>query len=357
MNYLIIKTSSLGDIIQALPVIDYLRQKTPDAKIDWVVEKRFSELVQCHPYVNRTILIDSKRWRRALWKKGMRREIQACVKDLQQQYYDVLFDLQGNIKSAVFTWLARARWKVGFGVHTVPEFPNLFVTHRRFNPPKGQNIREDYLYLAQRFFYDTGKLNNIGAKTIFKAPTKDFSNYIRPEGFYILVCPGANWPNKCLPDHTLTEFLKLLQIEYACHFLFTWGTKEEHSRARQLAACFPQNGQVIERLPLIQLQKLMQEVELVIAMDSLPLHLCGTTATPSFALFGPSSAHKYNPSGVHHYAAQGPCPYGYAFEKRCSSLRTCPAGECIHSFTVKELFLSFQTWWKNEPNGCEFTKH
>jgi heptosyltransferase-1 len=73
-------------------------------------------------------------------------------------------------------------------------------------------------------------------------------------------------------------------------------------------------------------------------MDSATLHLCGTTSTPSFSLFGPSSASIYKPLGEHHVAFQGSCPYGRTFVKRCPILRTCKTGACMKDLTAKRIF-------------------
>ena len=100
---------------------------------------------------------------------------------------------------------------------------------------------------------------------------------------------------------------------------------------------------VVDRLPLPTWQNLMDEVDLVIAVDSSALHLCGTTSTPSFSIFGPTSQRVFKPMGERHFAVQGSCPYGRTFEKQCPVLRSCPTGACIKELTVEELFEAFQS--------------
>ena len=85
----------------------------------------------------------------------------------------------------------------------------------------------------------------------------------------------------------------------------------------------------------------MASVDMVIAMDSLPLHLAGTTETPTFSIFGASSANKYKPKGKKHLAFQGTCPYKRTFERRCPVLRTCSTGACIRDLHGEELFHYF----------------
>jgi heptosyltransferase-1 len=119
--------------------------------------------------------------------------------------------------------------------------------------------------------------------------------------------------------------------------LFLWGSASELKTAQELKNRF-EHSLVVEKLSLPGLQNLMASVDFVVAMDSLPLHLAGTTETPAFGIFGASSAQKYMPQGNAHFAFQGSCPYGRVFERRCPILRTCPTGSCIRDLQGKELF-------------------
>jgi heptosyltransferase-1 len=166
----------------------------------------------------------------------------------------------------------------------------------------------------------------------------------------VMVCPGSNWPNKQLSQETLRSFLHCFAEKLEAHFIFLWGHKEEKELAERLALSFPRKGTVLNKVTLPTLQNLMSKVDLVIAMDSLPLHLAATTATPSYSIFGASSAHKYKPIGLHHEAFQGSCPYGQTFTKRCDKLRTCKTGACIKDLQGKQLFDHFYKWWLKKPH-------
>lgn len=325
MRILIIKTSALGDIIQTFPVLSYLRQKFPEAQIDWIVESNCAELLEAHSSVNHIFKIESRKWRNRLWSLATLREIKALKRSLNLNY-DLVFDLQGNLKSAILLFLTRAKKKIGFGWESVSEWPNVFFTHQRFNPPKGKNIREDYLSVVQSFFKDPAP---------FKEPLQDLkieaTSLLKLEEIFscrpTLVCPGANWKNKRLDSKTLLEFLKKLNRG---PYFFIWGNEEEREEVQKLSAEFP-GSKVLEKMSLPVLQQAMKRCQLVVAMDSLPLHLCGTTSTPTLSFFGPSSSQKYAPKGKQHQSVQGICPYKIEFEKRCSKLRTCPTGACMKS--------------------------
>lgn len=332
MKILIVKTSSLGDIIHVFPVIGFLKQKYPDSQIDWVVEAPFAELVEAHPQIDKVFRIETKNWRKgknlqSFWK---------FRKTLQNSHYDVLFDLQGNAKSGFFTFLAKARQKVGFGRKNVPEWPNLLVTNTKIHFPSGKNIRQDYLHVVQShlgdqtLYEDKGALLNISHedKAVIKRILDDPRLTKRP---LVMVCSGSAWPNKQMTQIALETSLKNLHKKENCSFLFVWGNDEEKKSAQAFRQVFEDCSIVVDRLPIPVLQNLMSHMHLVIAMDSLPLHLAGTTAVPTFGVFGASSAQKYQPLGEQHRFFQGSCPYGQKFEKRCPRLRTCKTGACIRT--------------------------
>lgn len=328
MRFLIVKTSSLGDILHAFPAIDFLKNRYPECSIDWIVERPFSELLIAHPEIDRVIKVDTKKWRKTPFSRETAHAINLFRKELRLFRYKAAFDLQGNIKSGLLLSQARAKKKVGFGRKSVAEWPHLLFTNYRRDPPRGKNIREDYLYLLQAFFDDFSPVE-------FKGVVLLGEKKILPvvKGKKIIVCPGAFWTNKRLPEFLLLAHLKALLQKEEAFFFFVWGEEEEKKNCSRLSSHFPQNSCVLERLSLVALQGIMQQADLIIAMDSLPLHLAGTTSTPAWGFFGPSLGTKYLPLGKEKRAFQGKCPYGVTFDKRCPYLRTCEDAPCIRSLS------------------------
>lgn len=355
MRILIVKTSALGDIVHCFHAVRYLKQCIPHAYIGWVVEKPFSELVHAHPDVDRVYTIESKRWRKSLFSLATWREIKGFRQELRETPYDLLIDFQGNIKSAIVTSMAKAHQKIGFDSPYVAERPSTWTTHKRFIPPQGKNIRDDYLFLAQQAImgpYLTSSeikpvLLNVSEEQ--KTANNSFLQSL-PETFErkALVFPGAAWKNKQLSEHDLAAFLQLCERNAHLSLLLAWGTPEEHALANRLCSRLI-NARVIQRLPLPQLQNLMAACDLVLTMDSLPLHLAGAAQVPTYSFFGPSSASKYAPEGILHSFYQGKCPYGVVFNKRCPKLRTCSTGKCLHEINSTKLFEHFKLWWDKIP--------
>lgn len=337
---LIVKTSALGDIIHTYPALHYLRKKFPNVVIDWVVESSCADLVKSHPYVDYALCVDTKAWRKSWFSPKAFNEMRSFRKRLRETNYDVVFDLQGNVKSGLITALAKGQFKVGFSWSDVPEWPNVLFTNRRYGLEKGNNIRYDYLSLVSSFFGEVPRTidSEISLKILpdeKQKIAKILSDTSAESRELILVCPGSVWPNKQLSEKTMIDLLTFLDNKKKCSFLFASGSQIERDYVEKLKTQV-KNGICIEKLKLSTLQNLMSKCNLIIAMDSLPLHLAGTTSTSTFTVFGPSSANKYNPLGSNRMAIQGSCPYGRTFEKRCPILRTCPTGACIKDVVLDD---------------------
>lgn len=350
MKILIVKTSSLGDIIHVFPAVAFLRKKYPFAQIDWVVEKQFSDLLKGHPEITRVLKIDSKEWRKG---KGLSAFL-AFRKLLRQLVYDVVYDFQGNTKSGVVTSLARSPTKVGLGWRSAAEWLNPLFTHFHSNPPSGQTIYEDNLFLVQDYEKDFRQMSEFYSGVKFRLSPEEELRYhalveeleLNEKRVHIMVCPGSRWENKQLGLESLKDFLRRLENELKAHFIFVWGTVAEKKQVEELRQNSFPSSLLLEKVSLPLLQNLMSHMSLVVAMDSLPLHLAATAQVPTFSVFGASSAAKYQPRGPQHKALQGECPYGKTFEKRCPILRSCPTGACIKNFSGEELFSQFIPWWQ-----------
>jgi len=347
VNILIVKTSSLGDIIHSYSVLSYLKEKYPDAVIDFVVEKPFAEVVLKHPFVSNVIEIDTRSWRKSFlnaWKgiRDLRRKI-------RKKTYDVSFDLQCNSKSGLIVSLVKAKNKVGFGFKTAIEWPNCFFNGIRFNPGKELNVRDENLYIVKQFFKDESAFaDSLIARKIQLKISDDEKQLIdrilldpsicnKP---IVMVSPGSNWKNKQISEETMILFLKKVEAHLSCSFIFTSGSMQELAYVQELKKSFP-NALVLDKLNLCVLQNLMAKMDLVIAMDSLPLHLAATAGTATFSFFGPSSSSKYMPLGKNHAAFQGSCPYGRVIERRCPVLRTCKTGACLKASSADAFFQAF----------------
>ncbi len=352
MRFLIVKTSAFGDVVQAFCVLNYLKAIRPGCTIDWVVEKKIAPIVRAHPLVDRVIEIDAKRWKKRIWDYRSWTGLFSFLGDLRKESYDAVFDLQGNLKSGLIDFFTRTHTRVGFGWKTAPERINCTFTSHRSNPPRGQNIRRDYLFVVQNYFKDffqtPYEVIDFSLTEKEQATVSSIEQHLGPCAW--MICPGSAWKNKILPEEKLQQFLLSSQEAFCPKFIFIWGTPQEKEAAERLAKAVP--GSIVSpALTLPELQQLMKKVELIVSMDSFPLHLAGTTNTATFSFFGPTVSYKYRPIGENHFSFQGSCPYGFTFDKRCRLLRSCAKAPCLTSQESAHLFQPFQDWWTQKKSA------
>ncbi len=330
---LIVKTSSLGDVIQSFPVLDDLKMRFPDAEIDWAIDSSFSPIVSAHPLVFEAIPLNLRE-KKNLW---------SALKQLRKKKYDFIFDLQGNCKSGLITLFARGEVKVGFGLKTVREWPNILATNLRFDISKRQNIGHFYVELIERTF---GEKSDTEMKSKFRISDEEREKVAKIVTLgpapRMMICPGSHWANKQLRSDTWIQFLKKIEAHYRPTFFLVWGTEEEKKECQTIVKSL-QRAFLLDKLPVPTWQYLMSELDLVISVDSSALHLCATTKTATFSIFGPTSAQIFQPIGERHFSFQGGCPYGQTFEKQCPILRSCPTGACVRNIRAEELFAVFQS--------------
>lgn len=335
MRILIVKTSSLGDIIQSLPVVTFLLKKFPQAKVDWVVEKSFKELLEAHPNIHQVIPVKVRTWKKNLIKH--RQAIKNVITSLRENHYDLLIDLQGNIKSGIITKLAYAKEKIGTTFSSASEWPNAFFLTHRYALNKKKPIALQYLSVVQNHFKAQPDIFEIDLSLEISSEDEGWIASLLKEGKKIMVCPGSRWENKKLSLPIWIELLKKEREKDLCHFYFAWGSEKEKQEGASLHSQFPNVSTLLPKMSLPIWQRLMSKMDLIYTVDSSALHLAATTRTPTFSFFGPSAAAIYQPPGKDHQSFQGSCPYGKTFIKRCPALRTCKTGACLKNLSLEEI--------------------
>ena len=299
MRLLLIKMSSLGDVVHALAAVSDARRVLPCLRIDWVVEEGLAEIPSWHPAVDRVIPIAQRRWRRA-WRatRGERRAFRAR---LRERRYDLVLDAQGLIKSALVARMARGpRWgldrrsareplaALGYGhrvsvdkaQHAVPRLRQLFAATLGYELPDGE---ADY-------GIDRSRL-----------PASSYSADL-------LFLHGTTWATKHWPE----EYWQTLAAQAAQtgrRVMLPWGSETERARAERIAAVAPQALEVLPRLGLGELAGVLAAVRAVVGVDTGLAHLAAALGVSSVTLYGPTRPDRtgtYGPAQVH-LSAEFPC--------------------------------------------------
>jgi heptosyltransferase-1 len=273
---LLIKMSSLGDVIHNLPVASDIRHHRPDAIIDWVVEEQYTPLVAMHPAVDHIIPIALRRWRGSLLSPATWREFAAFRRTLRSNEYDAIVETQGLLKSALVAKLARGSI-YGFGSGTAREpLASRFYDASVEFPPQAHKIL---------------RYRSVAAQAIGYAITPEIDYGIAPRvpppqiasGRYCLAFHGTARAEKLWREANWTELVRRVEIAgYAC--ILPWGNGEERARSDRIAAA---NSAAIvpPRLALDDLSALIAGAEFVVGVDTGLMHLAAALARPVVGIF------------------------------------------------------------------------
>ena len=276
---LLIKTSSLGDIVHNLPVVSDIHAHVPDVQVDWVVEESFADIPRLHPGVARVIPVALRRWRKHLASKATLREFNAFRGTLRAQRYDAVIDTQGLIKSAVLARDARvARGGcVGLDWPSSREPLRIFYD-RTFNVPWGQHaVARNRSLAAQALSYALRTSAQYGISA--PAGSLPWLNAAR----YAVMLHATSADAKLWPEAHWAELHKLLFLNNISAVL-PWGSAHEQMRSERLARMMP-GAVVAPRMSINELAMLFSRAALVVGVDTGLNHLAAALSAPTVGIY------------------------------------------------------------------------
>lgn len=274
---LLIKTSSLGDVVHNLPVVSDIAAAMPDATVDWVVEEAFAAIPQLHPGVARVLPVAVRRWRRTLWHPAAWREASAFFSGLRAQYYDAVIDTQGLLKSA---WIARAARGVRHGLDRASSREPLgwFYDHAYAVSWRQHAVERNRSLAAHALGYGLSKPARYGINAVVQA-----FDWLGPDRPHVVLLHATSAERKLWPEaHWIDLGRKLAAQAMTC--VLPWGTADEHERSVRLAQHIPQ-AVVPVRLDLTALASLLAQAQMVIGTDTGLTHLAGALGTPTIGIY------------------------------------------------------------------------
>lgn len=282
----IIRLSALGDIINSLFVLPFIKAHYPDAKIDWVCEEAFAALVEHHPLIDEVHTVAIKRAKK---ERSLSLLLQTIKKLRSLGPYDHIIDLQGLLKSAM---VARTIGKKvhGFDKASLREDLAAIFYRTMTHIPYRENamlrtakIVSDALALditPDAILGKTAAFDDIALSTELQALFSDTQKDV-------VLTLGSSWPSKVYPTELFLEVANALDA----HIILVWGSEAEHAMAASIAASCEQCV-ITPRLSLVDLMRVISNADLVIGNDSGPTHMAWMQARPSITLFGPTPAYK-----------------------------------------------------------------
>lgn len=282
MRVLIVKTSSMGDVLHTLPALTDAMRAIPDIRFDWVVEEGFAQIPSWHEAVDRMIPVAIRRWRKAWFSAPIKAERKAFRDAIQAVKYDAIIDAQGLVKSAALvTRLAHGikhgmdwssareplaslfynrRHHIAKQQHAVERTRELFAKSLGYTKPETQG---DYA-IAQHF---------VGALTPAEAP-------------YCVFLHATTRDDKHWPEENWRELIRLLG-ERGLRIKLPWGAPHEEARAKRLAEGFDY-VEVLPRLSLGKVAHVLAGAEFVVSVDTGLSHLTAALDRPNITLYGPT---------------------------------------------------------------------
>lgn len=328
LRVLIVKLSALGDVVHALPVLDYLHQVQPGIEIDWIVEEAFSPLLAGNPKIAELIAMRARTWRKRPFASGTRRELMAVVHRLRERNYDMVFDIQGNIKSGITAWLSGSPRRLGFTRDITQESLNTWFTTQQI-PLKtvDQHITDQCLRVVSTPF--SKEFSVLELATDIPASDNDeqwaagFRESLGKVPVFLFHC-GTTWQTKFWHEAGWIELTRCVQEAFpGCTILLTWGNESERLTAERISAGGASGVRVVERLPLGRLVALLKKVDLVAGGDTGIVHAAAAVGTATVSFYRASDAERSGPRGNRHKVIQAPMPCARCFRTSCKQDQPC----------------------------------
>lgn len=283
MKVLIVKMSSMGDLIHTLPALSDAGKAIPSIQFDWVVERGFTEIPRFHPRVNQVIPIALRSWRKNLSAATTREEWLNFYKTLRSQSYDLIIDPQGLLKSAAICLMARGK-SAGYDFNSIWERAASFCYSKRYAVAKNEHVVQRIRKLfAQALNYTLDDEINFGID-LQKLPTAPLAETTP----YVIFFHGTTWTSKEWPEvywASLLDKITALGIKVA----LPWGNTAEHERAQRLAKASAL-AFVLPKMSLSELASFIAKAKAAVSVDTGLGHLSSALGTPTITLYGPTDA-------------------------------------------------------------------
>ncbi|HZW25101.1 MAG TPA: lipopolysaccharide heptosyltransferase I [Gallionella sp.] len=288
MKILVVRLSSLGDILHLFPAISDLRRCQPDAEIHWLVEPAFAEVAGWHQGVDRVIPVPLRAHKKTWWKVPAL--LGRLRKQLHVENYDLVLDAQGLLKSALLARLAgRPVW--GFSAASARESLAARFYQRTADIPTGLHvIDKNRRLVAQLFSTDASWPLDYGLAQFRERQLQTALPDALAEPTaqpYLVLLHGTTWNSKYWPESSWKELITLLTSNgWRC--LLPWGNEVERERAERLQIAGGANAFVLPKLKLTELMGVLMRARAFVSVESGIGHLAAALDLPGVMLHGPT---------------------------------------------------------------------
>jgi len=336
LKILVIRLSSLGDILHTLPAFFDLRNSFPDAKIDWLVGSSSSFLLSTVRGIDTIHVFDKDAVRISLPDRSTRYPIRKLIRTLRAEKYDYSIDFQGLLKTALLGFLSGATTRIGFSKDLVREKPAHWFYQRTIPPPK-----EPLHILAQnrRLAELTGAYPAIVPfePVVAEEDLRVVDSLIQKEGLskFAVINPGGGWPSKIWKPECYGRLADRIQRELKLPVVVTTGPGEENLYDIMSAQC-SEKPLIHFQIPFLQLIPLLKKAQLLIGADTGPFHLACALGTAVVGIFGPTSPVRNGPWNDKDEIVTHAMHCSFCYKRECPTENACmdiPVDEVITAVT------------------------
>jgi ADP-heptose:LPS heptosyltransferase len=321
MNILVIKQTSLGDVLHSTAALKAIKKKYPHAAVTFMTDERSLVIVKDNPHIDSFIIVDVKYWEQNWYKHPVKvmQNIRKSLSELKQTTYDIAFDLQGLERTVFFLYHAKAKTKYIKGW-----FPFL----KGFNNKKLYALTEIHNVLKVAGIDMTGCLPEIFIPDAVKASVDTlYKKYNPGNKKLVLFSPFSSWISK---DWPLTNYISLAKkLGPAYKVLFTGSTDKKEAIDKALTAVSLSHIESIAgETSLLEFAELVRRCSLLISSEGFSVHVGSVFNTPTLVFFGPTSEERVGPFGKNsHVLRAGKCKKEPCYNRKCRN------PDCITYFT------------------------
>lgn len=336
---LVVKPSSLGDIVHSLAFLNTVKENYPEVKIHWVVGKAFEDLLNEHPLIEKVFPIDKDRWKNIKKISQIFKDFFDIGKQLRQENYQMTIDLQGLLRSGIITALSGA--PVRWGFKEARELSSLFY-NRVVSAKINQHAVWRYLKMAEA-------LGCVVSSVKFPLPKEKEPEWLKSFDNYAVIIPSARWQSKNWPIPYFVELIKSLPNNFVIV-----GSKSDEEIASNIEKY--SQGKAISlagKTSLRELIAVFKKSIFVISPDTGSMHLAVACGKRVVAIFGPTSPERTGPFGDEHLVINTDLPCSPCFKKYCPELK------CMKEITPKKVYDKIKEWglyeiskWKGRESIC-----
>jgi heptosyltransferase-1 len=339
---LVVKLSAMGDVVHALPLIPYLRRAAPSAEIHWAVDARFAGLLEGNPGIAKVVSLPIREWKGRAGSTETWREALSAAGALRRERYDIAFDVQGNIKSGVVTWLSGAPLRYGFPREIARERQNLWFTNRRpAASAEDRHVAQKILRVASAPFGGEFRLDDLKGEIAntpeeIAAADRLLFDAVPAAAPRLVVHPGTTWNTKRMDPAFWADTVRFLRGTFPSMGAFlSWGTDREREECLAIRELAGGRVELLPRLGYKVLAAVYRACGHMIGPDTGPLHLAAAVGARTVSVFRGSDGEYAAPVGPGHRFLQAPLPCTAC---QIKGDKVCPRdAECRASIRAEEV--------------------